>query len=177
MKNTICDDCKQTFNISETFKVAESTLCRSCAEKLLQSRKDIPKKQIHKQTDPTVCVNCGKDNGDSELPKLAGLPACEQCITFFRNRPYPMWIKAAMIGLAAIVIFSFAWNWRFVKAYIDMRKSAAAMQSGDIETTARLFRSAATNVPEVRRLSAMASFYEAAILLKNNKPAEALITA
>ncbi len=174
MRNTICDDCKQTFNISETFKISEQTLCRSCAEKLLQSRKDIPKEQIQKQTDPTVCVNCGKDNGDTELPKLAGLPACEQCITFFRNRPYPMWIKVTMVVLAAIVAFSFVWNWRFVKAYIDMRKSITTMQSGDIETTARLFRSAAAKVPEARGLSAMAYFYEGAILLKNNKPADAL---
>jgi hypothetical protein len=85
-----------------------------------------------------------------------------------------MWIKAAMVGLAAIVIFSFVWNWRFVQAYLDMRKSTTAIQYGDIETTARLFRSAATKVPEVRGLSAIASFYEGAILLKNNKPADAL---
>jgi hypothetical protein len=174
MRNTKCSDCEQVFAINETFRVAESILCRACAEKLIQSQTDITKDQIQRQVDATVCVNCGKDNGDTELAKLAGLPACEQCITFFRNRPYPAWLKAAMAGLAAIVVFSFIWNLRFIQAYIKLRKSNAAIRAGDIETTAKLLRSAATKVPETKGLSAIASFCEATLLLKEDKPAEAL---
>jgi len=174
MRNAKCNDCGQTFSTNETIKISESILCRTCAEKLLQTRKGVPKEQIQRQFDPTVCANCGKDNGNLELMKLAGLPACEQCITFFRNRPYPMWIKAAMVGLAAIVVFSFIWNWRFVQAYINIRTSETAVRAGNLETAAKLFRSAATKVPEVKDLSAIALFYEGAQMLREDKPDEAL---
>lgn len=174
MRNTKCDNCNQTFPLNETFKITENILCGNCAEQLINSQKDISREQIQRQFDPTVCVNCGKDNGDTELPNMAGLPTCEQCITYFRNRPYPAWIKAAMLGLAALVIFSFVWNWRFIHGYIDLRNSNAALTVGDINEAAKSLRSAASNVPETKSLSAAASFYEGLLLLTENKYAEAL---
>jgi len=174
MRNIKCDDCGQTFPLSETFKITEKVSCKTCAEKLLKSRKDITNEQIQRQYDPTVCANCGKDNGDWEMKKMAGLPTCEQCMTFFRNRPYPLWIKMALAGLAAIVVFSFAWNWRFIQAYTELRNFKAALLARDSEKATQSSRAAAEKVPEAKWLSAMASYFEAMQLIKEDKPAEAL---
>jgi len=81
----------------------------------------------------------------------------------------------AMAGLAAIVIFSFIWNWRFVQAYIDLRKVKTAQHDGDIKKTAKLFHSVASKVPEQKELSVMATFYDGVQLLyEEDKPAESL---
>jgi hypothetical protein len=174
MRNTKCDNCGQTFTTNETFKVTDKILCRPCAEQFLKTQKNIPANQAQIQHDPTICINCGKDNGDWELKKMAGLPTCEQCAAFFKNRPYPTWLSFAMLGLVAIVILSFAWNWRFVQAYIDIRTTKTYIKAGDFATTAKLFKSAAEKVPEVKGISAMASFYQGITFLKENKSVEAL---
>jgi DNA-directed RNA polymerase subunit RPC12/RpoP len=174
MRNTKCDDCGRAFPVNETFKIIDGIFCRSCGEKLIKSRKDIRQEQIQRQFDATVCVNCGKDNGDAEFARMAGLPTCEECIKYFRNRPYPMWIRAAMVGLFLIVIFSFVWNERFICGYVDLRNANAAANTGDFKTTAKLFHSASARVPEAKYLSSIASFYEGVCLLSEDKSSEAL---
>jgi hypothetical protein len=105
---------------------------------------------------------------------MAGQPVCEQCTAFFKNRPYPPLIKLAMAGLAAIVVFSFIWNWRFVQAYVDLRNVKAAVRMADIEKASKFLHSAAAKVPEAKWLSAMATFYDGVQLLKEDKSAEAM---
>jgi hypothetical protein len=174
MNHTKCSDCGQAFPINETFKLDERTLCNACAEKLLQMQKGITKEQIQRQLDPTVCVNCGADNASVELKKMAGMPTCEQCTRLLRNRPFPTWIKGSLAGLAVIVIFSFIWNWRFMQAYMEIRSSNTAIQSGNLEAALKRLHSAAANVPEVKSLSSVATFYEGALMLKEDKSAEAI---
>jgi hypothetical protein len=174
MINAKCGHCGKTFSLNDTFLVADSTLCKGCAEEFHKTHKDIPIEEFKRQRDQTVCINCGKDNGSLELPILAGQPVCEQCMTYFKNRPYPPWIKLAMAGLAAIVVFSFVWNWRFVQAYMDLRNIKAAVRTADIEKASKLFHSAAVNVPEAKWLSAMATVYDGIQMLKEDKSAEAM---
>lgn len=171
MINAKCDHCGKTFSLSDTFLVADSTLCKGCAEEFHKAHKDIPVKEFKRQQDRTVCVNCGKDNGSIELPIMAGQPVCEQCMAYFKNRPYPPWIKLAMAGLAAIVVFSFIWNWRFVQAYVDVK---SAVHATDANQASKLFLSAAAKVPEAKWLSTMAIYFDGIQMLMEEESAEAL---
>jgi hypothetical protein len=174
MINEKCSHCGKTFSLNDIFIVADSRLCTDCAEEFHKGHKDIPIQEFKRQQDKTVCVNCHKDNGTAEFSLMAGQPVCEECKAFFKNRPYPQWIKLAMAGLAAIVVFSFILNWRFVGAYIDLRNVKTAVRIGDLEKGSKLLHSAAAKVPEVKWLAAMATFYDGVQLLKEDKSAEAM---
>jgi hypothetical protein len=171
MINEKCDACGKTFSLNDIFIIENNKLCANCAEEFRKTHKDIPVKEFKRQQDRTVCVNCHKDNGINEFSLMAGRPVCEECAAFFRNRPYPAWIKMAMAGLAAIVIISFAWNWRFIQAYHDIKLTNYVT---DANQASKLFHSAAQRVPEAKGVSTMATYFDGIQLLKDDKSAEAL---
>jgi hypothetical protein len=174
MKQTQCQQCERYFPMNEPLKVADHIICRDCAKDFIEGRQDITQEMIQPNLDPTVCIQCGKDNGDVSLDTMAGVPTCDQCRSFFKNRPFPTWIKMSFAALIAVVLFSFIWNFRFITAYVQMRQSIAAVVRGDIEEATSLMNSASEHVPEHVGLRALASFYKGLYLLHQGKEAEAL---
>ena len=174
MRNARCDKCAGEFQTNETLKVRESILCRTCAESIFAEEK-IPVDQVQRQADPTVCIECGLDNGDTELGKLAGLPVCPQCEALFRNRPFPTWVKAALAGMVVLVAFALVWNSRFIRAYCELRVCGSAMAAGDFERGAAYYISASKRVPENADLQTYADYYRGILLLNRDEPAEALL--
>jgi predicted Zn-dependent protease len=73
-----------------------------------------------------------------------------------------------------VTIFSFAWNWRFVRGYFEARESMRAIGAGDIEKASRLMTAASQHVPESRELGAMADMNKGLLLAKQDRPAEAV---
>ena len=110
-----CQHCGQEFPMNETFEIDGRILCAICSEPFLSNRKDKQASAIKEQIDPTICLSCGLDNEDVLLPKMAGAPVCVKCESFFRNRPFPQWIKASLVGIIALVICSIAWNMRLFR--------------------------------------------------------------
>ncbi len=55
-------------------RVFGRTLCAQCAEMDVADRKlkKIPEGSVQHLIDPTICVKCGRDNGDADLPLLGG---------------------------------------------------------------------------------------------------------
>jgi DNA-directed RNA polymerase subunit RPC12/RpoP len=169
MKQVKCADCAIEYSANETFNVSGKVVCRACAEKILADKDLKTKPVVERQTDPTICVKCGKDNGRIDFHAVAGLPACPQCESLIRNRPFPQWIKVAMVAVVGLVIFSFAWNMRFIRAYIDIRMATKHASTGAIEKAAEYMNKASAYVPEDKNLHVLSNFYAGISLLQREK--------
>ena len=173
VKNVACEKCQEEYHVNDTLNVRESVVCGECAESLVTEEK-IPAKEVQQQIDPTICIGCGLDNGDADLVKLGPFPVCSKCEAYFKNRPFPRWVKAALIGMVILVISALVWNSRFMYAYYDLKCFESAMNMGDIQRGAAHFISASRRVPENAELQVYGTFYEGVLLLSQDKSAEAL---
>jgi hypothetical protein len=161
--------------MGEGFSVADRTLCVNCAEKFLseqppKARNTTP---IARLADPTICVHCSADAGDQELSKLAGLPTCETCENFFRNRPYPGWLKFAFVVFICVAVGAFIYNMRFFLAYVDLVKANHLADRGKTEQAMVYFASASDRLPEMPELAVVPNLYRAARLAEEDKYEEA----
>jgi hypothetical protein len=159
--------------MNDTVRVADHILCVPCCNQALAD-KAAPRPALERQLDPTVCVNCRQDAGATELPKVAGLPVCASCETLFRNRPFPMWIKASLAAVLVLVVVSLVWNLRFFQAYVALKRFVACSQQGNVGGAAAQMSAASAYVPESPDLRSLATFFEGVDLLRQNKCAEAL---
>ncbi|MFC1634086.1 hypothetical protein ACFL5Z_04540 [Planctomycetota bacterium] len=173
MKQVTCEKCEEGFQINDTLKVRGDVVCGPCAESIVTKEK-IPANQLQQQIDPTICVGCGLDNGDADFVRLGQLPVCSACEALFKNRPFPNWIKAALVGMVILVIFTLVWNSRFISAYYELKRFESAMNAGDFQQGAAYFISASQRVPENAELQAYGALYEGMLLLGQDKSAEAL---
>ena len=173
VRKIACARCQGEFQVNDTLMVRESPVCETCAESIFKEEK-ILSNQVQRQIDPTICIGCGLDNGDTDLAMLGHLPVCPACETRFKNRPFPGWVKAALVGVVVLVVSTLAWNSRFIRAYCELKRSGTAMAMGDVERGATHFISASRLVPENAGLQAYAAFYEGVLLLSQDKSAEAL---
>ena len=173
MRNVTCEKCRGEFPLNDTLKVRGSVICGTCAKSVFAKEK-IPANQVQRQVDPTICIGCGLDNGGADLDKLGQLPVCPTCEALFKNRPFPGWIKAALVGMVILVVSTLVWNSRFFRAYYELKRFESAMVAGDIEQGTAYFLSASRRIPENAELQAYGAFYEGMLLLSQDKSAEAL---
>jgi len=159
--------------MNETLRVRGVLVCRECAESIFKNEK-IQRNQVQKQIDSTICIGCGLDNGDADLVMLGQLPVCPACETLFKNRPFPGWIKTALVAMVILVISMLVSNSRFIRAYYELKCFASEMSAGDLQRGAPHFISASQLVPENAELQAYGALYEGLLLLSQDKSAEAL---
>ncbi len=161
MKRITCQDCGREFRLSETYKMGDKICCMECLDKALLNKKDSKDKNAFtQQMDTTVCFNCGYDNGQNELSLISGLPVCNKCGDFFRNRPFPKWIKLSFFIVVGLVIFSFAFNFRFIKSFYYIKQASSAMRRGNLEKTIEYAKSASNLVPEDEFMKMEVSYFE-----------------
>jgi tetratricopeptide (TPR) repeat protein len=108
------------------------------------------------------------------LATMSEVQSDRSCENDSPRRPYPVWIKLACAILILLVGFFFYRKARFYFAYSQGRKAVAAEEQGDHESAARLFASAAKQVPESQELAALAAVYEGLNLLSNQQLRKAL---
>ncbi len=161
--------------MNDTLRVGERILCDACCEQALPQSDDAgaPEVDLERQIDPTVCANCGKDHGAEELALLAELPVCPTCKDFFQNRPFPAWIKIALVAVIVLVAVSLVWNLRFFRAYGALRRSWTCFAEGQAEAAATYMASAADNVPECGDIRVISVYMEGVALLYQDRYAEA----
>lgn len=171
-----CDRCSQDFPTNNMVKGVESEkfFCQPCANKALQDTSNPLEGEVVRLVDPTVCAYCGSDSGKFELPMIANLPVCPQCDQFFRNRPFPNWIKISFAILILLVVFSIGWNLRFFQAYFDMRTSWHLYSLGNFAEASMEMSSAAYHVPESKDLQLFDYYIQGISLLNQSEFAEAL---
>jgi tetratricopeptide (TPR) repeat protein len=176
MKQVPCSECQQLAPMGETLLVKQQHVCSSCVEGVLAqaAAKGITKNDVARASDPTICTQCKADHGNDELPRLAGVPVCETCEGRFRNRPYPTWLKLAFVGLVALAIFSFGWNWRFLAATREIHQMQRALAKQDFERAANFADQASRHVPEIPEFAGMAAFNHGLDALAKDHSAEAV---
>lgn len=157
--------------MGETFHIEGRTLCVDCANKFAAGGGNCEGARQH--IDPTVCANCGADGGDVPHAELASLPTCSTCIEFFRNRPYPAWVKAFFAGVLILVAVSLVWNWRFFQAYFEIKGAFAALSVGDSDKAIEQISAAEKHASEAKHLSTTANFIRGVACLQKNRCAEA----
>jgi len=175
MRQCQCEQCGGQFPMNDTLRVGDRILCDACCEKVLPAAEaDAPAVDLERQIDPTVCATCQKDNGTEELSRLAEMPVCEPCETFFRNRPFPAWIKLSLAAVIVLVGVSLVWNLRFFRAYGALRYSWACFAEGQVEVAAAQMASAAAYVPECEDIRVVSDYMEGVSLLSQDRYAEAV---
>ena len=121
-----------------------------------------------------ACFRCGTNYGSVALPRIAGLPVCDGCARFLRNRPFPGWIKGAFAALILLAVLAFLYNQRFFLAHIEMLRGLHELKSGNLERTVALFNAAAQRVPEEPELRAIARYFQAVLLVNQERSSEAI---
>lgn len=131
-----------------------------------------------------VCLQCNAVLPTHEALPLANGYVCADCDRYFRERPFPRWLKGGAIALAGVVAFSLYYNWRFIQWHIELIRVGRIMeaQTPDLEAAAKLAEKASKRVPEdlnlqlvAKNFLAMKDFVRAAKLLaEDGKDQEAL---
>ncbi len=174
MNNLKCERCGKKFPMNEMVQTSEKKYCIPCTEEALQDPDEPLEGNVERLIDPTICVRCGFDNGRTALGFVAELPVCQQCEAYYRNRPFPQWIKAASVALIFLVCFSLWWNMRFFQAYGEMTKSYELWGEGDISEASKQMASASDKVPESQDLRLTAVYFRGILCLNEDKCREAL---
>jgi len=130
------------------WQVAGASCCQSCAERVVEERGTLSEDEVERRFDPTVCVNCGHDGGDAELPRLAGLPTCGACAESLRNRPFPMWIRASFVVLLALLVASLVVGARYFSAAANVVRAERLIESGDHAEASALLDGALEKAPD-----------------------------
>jgi hypothetical protein len=159
-----------------SFAIAGQNMCRTCAEQFVASRAGgtVPAGSVTRLVDATICAKCEADNGSLEFGRVAGAPLCDTCTAFFRNRPFPTWLKWSFVGFVCVAIAAQAYNWRYFMAYIEMLRGNRALARGNVDLATDLLESAARRVPDVPELAVMPNILRAMQLVGQEKDEEAL---
>lgn len=175
MNFTTCDQCQNTaVPLRESVIVDDKIYCSGCFSQEFADQAYLEGKNIARQTDPTVCVKCESDFGNEVLPTVAGHPMCADCTRQLNSRIFPLWVKLFLSGIAAIVVFSFFWNWNYYQAYRDLNASQAEMELGHVDKAARLMLAAKEEADEVEELKFMSAYFTGINLLQQDKSDSAL---
>jgi tetratricopeptide (TPR) repeat protein len=140
--------------MGEAFSVKGSTLCQKCTDQFVSEHGVTHTRgEIARLVDPTICVHCAADGGEQEWPTIANLPACTKCDNFFRNRPFPTWLKISFVVFLCVATGAFVYNLRFFLTYVDIVRANRAMEAGRIELGVKHFAAAADRMPELPELA------------------------
>lgn len=175
MNCTTCDQCKNTaVPLRESVSVDGRIYCSACFSQEFADQAYLEGKNIVRQTDPTVCIKCESDFGNEILPLVAGYPVCGDCKIQMDRRIFPLWVKLFLSGIAAIVVFSFFWNWNYYQAYRDLNASQAELDLGHVDKAARLMNAAREEADEVEELKFLSAYFTGINLLQQDKSDSAL---
>lgn len=184
MRQVQCERCGELKFLNEAIRIGEQFVCAPCAKAFLEENPgfaETPGADIERMVDPTVCLRCGADNGDIELERVADLPLCPTCAAFMRRRPFPMWVKAAAVGIVAMMGWASVRSVPFFHAYRSIRSASRAFAEGRVAEADRQMSSAVEllspyDLDSSRELKGVAVFYRGARELMEDRPADALVS-
>jgi len=123
------------------------------------------------EIDPTICQRCGANETQEAV---AALHVCSECAGIMNDYPFPRWLKIAAAGLALLVVFSMAWNLRFLRAIHEYKNCNAAFAEGNVDEAELYATAAFALVPESDDLKTAVAFYRGVIAMRDGNYAEAI---
>lgn len=175
MQHITCGICGNDKSPTNASLVVDNVVhCDQCLKEKFPLENDLKGKAVVRKFDPTVCMNCERDGGEMSFRLHGSFPMCDDCLRAVQAKIFPTWVKAFFAGVLFLVVFSLAWNWRFIDAYYKNKKSDYVAENGTLEEVADHYASLADNLPEVREVQDISNYYKGLLLLKEDKAAEAL---
>ncbi|MCE5325578.1 MAG: hypothetical protein ABFD92_17665 [Planctomycetaceae bacterium] len=160
MKQLRCDGCGITAPAATMFDVGGKIFCEACCTSEVESYPagEVPQGLVQPVVDTTVCAVCGADFGSLELQSVAGHPVCDSCSQRLLHYPLPLWVKAASLVVAGLIVFSLATNWRFFQGFFEARAAIKCLKSPqpDYVKADSMAKAAAGHVPESAEVRGLA---------------------
>lgn len=163
MREQTCTKCGKSFPLNEMVYIYGDVFCHPCGDEHLETvdPENLSDEELHPMTDPTICSRCQSDNGRLEYDLFLEMPVCENCKEFMQDYPFPIWIKAAAVGLMLIVIFSIGSNFRFFRARVLMDNSLNhAFQQGSLAQASEEMQAATELVPESKDIQLFSDYLQ-----------------
>ena len=175
MQIITCEACGAARPASDTFRVQGRPLCRACTtERMNHPEHPVSQDEVLPRRDLSVCSRCRTDCGTEDLPLVDGQPLCPVCARPPESLRFPVWIKAAFAGCLVLSAVSLAHSYRFIRGYVEFRRSIRSFRSDDFARASAQAAEAARQVPEDTGFEATAAFYRGALLLDQDRSAEAV---
>lgn len=175
MRYVTCSSCaKDSIPLNNSVSVDGVVLCQDCFSETFNDKALLKGRQVLQELDPTVCVSCNKDFGDTALRKMGTYPVCDTCTVAIEKRVMPTWVKAFFAAVVLIVVFSFYWNSRFFQAHEEINNANAAFQRQEYRLAADLMSDASNHVREMEDLRHMKAYFSGIACLTEDKSTEAV---
>lgn len=143
MRREACQACGSSQPLGWMRSVGNKLLCDACTRKLRTQNRKL---RVFKLIDPTVCSGCERDNGDTEYQLISGRPYCTLCREKLYNRPFPQWLKLALVGLLVLLAGALMNSKRYWKA-------GASLVRGERLVKAHKFKEAVAPLGRVLKVS------------------------
>ncbi len=123
MRQATCCECALTTGVRSFYSFEGKTYCEPCVWNASNKAKESARpSQYVSLKDNTVCVRCGADNGGTDFPLVGDKPFCLRCGELITQWPYPVWLKASLAGLLALLAVALVHGKKYFRAGSDMYK-------------------------------------------------------
>lgn len=117
MRQAKCKTCGLRAPLGSLYRFESDLYCEVCAQKKdEEAAARAQSMEFERIVDPTVCVNCGADNGSIDFPQVAGLHWCSNCLNHLYNRPFPAWLRLALAALLVLLGVSLVHGAKYFRA-------------------------------------------------------------
>jgi hypothetical protein len=132
MRSLKCSACGSSVAQNASFVVNGADYCEPCADKQVQQlQASNGEMDVRRGVDPTICRQCGMDNGRTELSQAAKLPLCQACHETLRDRPFPKWLQVSMAGLCTLLVIALVHGIPYFKAGRHLVRGERYLQAKD----------------------------------------------
>jgi tetratricopeptide (TPR) repeat protein len=160
--------------MSETYQVGKEVACRTCAAKLMTDpQQSISSDKVQPRTDPTICGDCRKDNGDGDLPTLDGRHLCQACRSYRSRIRFPLWARAASVVCILIGSWGFYRSIRTARGICAYRNGIRAFTQERYWEAAEHMNVAVAFMPQDEAFQDLHAFYQGHARLEEGKNQEA----
>src|SRR5713226_8582731 len=105
MQQATCAGCGLATGVRSFYRFEDRTYCEPCVSKVSREAKENGRpSQYISLKDNSVCLRCGADNGQADFPLVGDKPFCPSCGELVTQWPYPVWLKASLACLLALLL-------------------------------------------------------------------------
>ncbi len=105
MRQGQCSQCSSPESLGEMVLLEGAMVCHRCLEARAKAARAAGGRVVFQRiSDRSVCARCKADQGDRDLPLVAGVPLCGTCEAHVYAYPFPPWLKASLAVLLVLFV-------------------------------------------------------------------------
>ena len=145
---------------AEAYSAGGVVLCRGCAAlRMADPLSPIPTDAVNLLSDPTICSDCHKDNGDNELPRHDGRALCRDCRSHRKRVQFPWLMRAACLACVVLGVWGICRSIPRALAIHAYCVGIKAFQQDDYWLAAESLHKAVRQMPEDSNFQDLEAFY------------------